>query len=139
MEKIKCYSELRKLKSLEDRYDYLRLNSVVGESTFGYDRYLNQVLYRSPKWKAARDKVIIRDNGCDLGVPDFEIYSSITIHHMNAITIEDIEDERPEVFDPEYLICTSDITHKAIHYGNKNLLPKAMISRKRNDTSPWKK
>lgn len=99
MERTKCYSELRKLKTLEDRYEYLKLGGRIGESTFGYDRYLNQALYRSPKWKSTRDKVIIRDQGCILGIPEYVIFSSITIHHMNAITIEDIEEERPEIFD----------------------------------------
>lgn len=136
---IRTYSELMKFSSFEERYEYLRLRGRVGESTFGYDRYLNQILYTSYKWKKARDKVIIRDNGCDLGVEGYQINDKIIIHHMNPITIEDVEMERPEVFDPEYLICVSDITHKAIHYGDKSLLPKTPIERFKWDTCPWKK
>jgi hypothetical protein len=139
MEKSKTYSELRRLRTLEERYAYLKLDGRVGESTFGYDRYLNQILYRSPRWRETRDKVIIRDNGCDLGVENFEIHSPITIHHMNAITMEDIEEDRPEIYDPEYLVCTSDGTHRAIHFGNKRLLPQVPVSRTKNDTCPWKR
>jgi hypothetical protein len=135
---IRSYSELKKLKTFEERFQYLQLRGVVGESTFGYDRYLNQLLYRSGPWRQTRGGVIIRDNGCDLGVEDYDIYDMIIVHHMNPITIEDIELERDIVFDPEFLICTTSKTHKAIHYGDESLLPKKFIERRPNDTCPWK-
>lgn len=135
---IRCYHELKNIESLEDRYEYLKLAGRVGQETFGWERYLNQILYRSKRWKAARDDVIIRDNGCDLGVEGFDIYDKIIIHHMNPITVKDLEENNPEIFNPEYLICTSDRTHKAIHYGDKSLLPKLPIDRKPNDTCPWR-
>lgn len=134
---IKRYSELKKLKTFKERYDYLRLKGMVGEDTFGYDRYLNQMLYTSKKWLNIRDKVIIRDLGCDLAIADYEIHGRIIVHHMNPITIEDIEEERDEVFNPEFLICTTHDTHNAIHFGNESLLPRLPIVRKRNDTAPW--
>lgn len=135
---IRKYSELRRLKTFEERYRYLRLPGRVGEETFGYDRYLNQLLYRSGRWRSVRDIVIIRDNGCDLGIDDYEIRGQIiVVHHMNQITIEDIELNRPEIFDPEFLITTTDNTHKAIHYGNESLLPRLPIIRRQNDTCPW--
>lgn len=135
--KIRTYSELSRLETFEERFDYLKLNGRVGAETFGFDRYLNQILYQSPKWRRARDKVIIRDNGCDLGIEGHEIYDSIIVHHMNPITLEDIEMEREEIFNPEYLICTTKLTHNAIHYGDKNLLPKLPIERKPGDTKLW--
>lgn len=136
---IRTYSELKKLKTFKERYQYLKLAGIVGESTFGYDRYLNQLLYNSPRWKKVRDLVIIRDEGCDLGDPDYEIKNMIIVHHMNPITIEDIENENPDIYNPEYLICTSDRTHKAIHYGDERLLPQLPIERRPGDTCPWKK
>lgn len=135
----KRYSELKQFKTLKERFEYLKLTGMVGESTFGFDRYLNQMFYRSPEWKRVRDQVIIRDNGCDLGVPDHEIQGKIYIHHMNAIGQKDILERNPEIIDPEFLICTSKRTHDAIHYGDKNLLPEEEpVIRSRNDTSPWK-
>lgn len=134
---IKCYTELRRLKSFEERYRYLRLSANVGDNTFGYDRYLNQMLYTSKKWLNVRDGIIIRDLGCDLGIEDYEIHGKIIVHHMNPITIEDIELDRDEVFDPEFLICTTHDTHNAIHFGNESLLPRLPIIRRRNDTCPW--
>ena len=136
---IRTYSELSQLATYEERFRYLRLQGAVGRETFGYDRYINQILYTSQKWRAARDKVIFRDNGCDLGVEGYEIYGKIIIHHMNPITLEDIERERSWIFDPEFLICTTHMTHNAIHYGDENLLVKAPIQRKPNDTCPWRK
>lgn len=133
----RSYRDLRKLKTFEDRYNYLRLRGVVGESTFGFDRYLNQILYTSDKWKQSRDKVIIRDEGCDLGIEGCEIYGKILVHHMNPITIEDIEYDRDIVYDPDYLICTTLNTHNAIHFGNESLLQKTPIERRKNDTCPW--
>lgn len=139
MRTIRTYSELIKLHTFEDRYEYLKLNGKIGEETFGFDRYINQQLYqRSQKWKSVRDKVIIRDNGCDLSMEGYEIWGKIIIHHMNPITIEDIERESDFVFNPEYLISTSLNTHNAIHYGDENLLIKAPIERTKYDTCPWR-
>lgn len=136
--KIRTYSELSKLSTFEERYEYLKLGGAVGADTFGFDRYLNQIFYRSPKWKSARDYVIIRDNGCDLGVPGFEIRTKILVHHMNPITIEDIERESEFLLDPEFLITTMLTTHNAIHYGDASLLVTAPVIRTRNDTCPWR-
>jgi 5-methylcytosine-specific restriction endonuclease McrA len=134
---IRVYRDLRKLKSFEERYEYLKLSGVIGETTFGYDRCINQLFYKSKRWAKTRDKVIIRDGGCDLGVEGREIYGIILIHHMNPITIEDIELDRDEIYDPEFLICTSLNTHNAIHYGDESRMLKLPIDRKRNDTCPW--
>ena len=135
---IRCYRELKSIASFEDRYEYLKLAGRVGQETFGWERYLNQVLYRDQRWKAVRNDVIIRDNGCDLGVDGYDIYDKIIIHHMNPITVKDLEENNPDIFNPEYLICTSHRTHNAIHYGDKTLLPKLPIDRKPNDTCPWR-
>lgn len=136
---IKTYSELSRLKTFEERYQYLRLNGSVGRETFGFDRYLNQVFYRSKKWKSIRNRVIIRDNGCDLGIEGREINGRILIHHMNPISLDDIVNESDLLLDPEYLICTVHSTHNAIHYGDENLLILDPIVRSKNDTCPWKK
>lgn len=138
MKITRTYSELITLPTFEERFEYLRLDGAVGESTFGFDRYLNQIFYRSPQWKRVRDEVIIRDNGCDLGVEGYEIYGSILVHHMNPIRIQDIEEENAFLLNPEYLISTIHNTHNAIHYGDTNLLPKAPIARTKNDTCPWR-
>lgn len=135
---IRTYSELITFPTFKERFNYLKLDGLVGESTFGFDRYLNQMFYRSQRWKEIRDFVIIRDNGCDLGVEGYEIHSRIVIHHMNPITIEDIRKESEFLLDPEFLICTIHNTHNAIHYGDENLLIKAPIERSKNDTCPWK-
>ena len=136
---IKTYSELITLPTFKDRYRYLRLKGQVGRDTFGHDRYINQVLYqRHPKWKSARDQVIIRDNGCDLGVEGYEIHGKIIVHHMNPITMDDIENESDFLFDPEFLICTTHNTHNAIHYGDEDLLIAEPIIRTKNDTCPWR-
>lgn len=135
---IKTYSELIALPTFEERYRYLRLDGKVGQDTFGFDRYLNQIFYRSQRWKAIRDEVIIRDNGCDLGVDGHEIYGRILIHHMNPITQYDIERETEYLLNPEYLITTMHNTHNAIHYGDENLLITAPIERTKNDTCPWR-
>ena len=136
---IRTYSELSKLVTFEDRFNYLRLNGFVGKETFGFDRYLNQVFYKSAKWRSVRDLVIVRDNGCDLGVEGREIYGKIIIHHMNPITIKDIEQENAFLLDPEFLISTVHETHNAIHYGDENLLIRSPIERKPNDTCPWRR
>ncbi len=135
---IRTYSELINYNTFIDRYNYLKLNGQTGVETFGMDRYINQSLYKSQRWLETRRKVIIRDKGCDLGLPDFEIADRVIIHHMNPITLEDIEEERDCVFNPEYLISTSFRTHNAIHYGDESLLPKLPIERSANDTCPWK-
>ena len=136
---FKTYSELIKLETFEDRFQYLRLDGIVGEETFGFDRYLNQFLYKSDEWKLCRRDIIIRDNGCDLGCEGFEVYGRILIHHINPITVDDIVNRNPKVFDPENLILTSHNTHQAIHYGNEDLLILAPIERSKNDTSPWRR
>lgn len=136
---IRTYSELITLPTFEERYEYLRLNGRIGEETFGYDRYLNQLLYTSNRWRRIRNKVIVRDDGCDLGIDDRRIGGIIIVHHMNPITIEDVLEERPEVFDPEFLISVADPTHKAIHYGDASLLMQTPIERSKYDTCPWRR
>lgn len=135
---IRTYSELITLPTFEERFRYLKLGGKIGEDTFGFDRYLNQVFYRSAKWKEIRDYVIIRDNGCDLGMEGHEIHQRILVHHMNPITKEDILRESEFLLDPEYMICTIKNTHDAIHYGDESLLITAPIERRKNDTCPWK-
>lgn len=135
---LRRYTELKRLPSFKERYDYLRLAGLVGESTFGSDRYLNQLLYRSNKWKKVRNEIILRDNGCDLGVPGYDLRSKIIIHHMNPLTITDIEEVSDDIFNPEYLICVSHRTHNAIHFGDESLLPQMPIERYLNDTCPWR-
>ena len=136
---IKRYSELKRLPNFKERFDYLRLNGVVGQDTFGFDRIFNQMFYRSKEWKRLRDYVIARDNGCDLGIEGYEIHTRPIIHHMNPITLDDIRENTEFLMNPEYLITTIHSTHNAIHYGNEDLLPKDPIVRTRNDTCPWKK
>lgn len=136
---IRTYSELILLPTFEERYQYLRLAGKVGQKTFGFDRYLNQMFYKDPEWLAARDYVIIRDNGCDLAIPGREIHSKILVHHMNPITKDDILKRSKFLLDPEYLICTIKNTHDAIHYGDENLLFKEPIERSKNDTCPWRR
>jgi hypothetical protein len=137
MKRIRRYSELRDLTSIYDRYDYLKLTGVVGKATFGFDRYLNQVFYRSPEWKRIRNIVIVRDNGCDLGIEGFEIHDRILVHHMNPINVRDISQRNRDVLNPEFLICTSLMTHQAIHYGDESLLPQVPIERRPGDTRLW--
>ena len=138
MMSIRTYSELITLPTFEERFKYLQLNGQVGESTFGFDRYMNQVFYRSQKWKSIRDFVIIRDCGCDLGVEGYDIHGKIIIHHMNPLSMRDIETESDFLFNPDFLICTTHNTHNAIHYGDENLLVTAPIERTKNDTCPWR-
>lgn len=135
---IKTYTELSKLSTFEERFEYLKLNGVVGESTFGFDRYLNQIFYRSQRWKNVRDYVIIRDLGCDLGIEGYEIHDRIIIHHMNPLTRQDIEKESEYLLDPEFLITTVHHTHNAIHYGDDSLLLKTPVERTKFDTCPWR-
>lgn len=135
---IRTYSELIKIPTFKERFEYLRLDGTVGEETFGFDRYLNQTFYKSPEWKAARDFVIIRDQGCDLAMEGHEIFGRILVHHMNPIRIEDIVNRSKYLLDPEYLICTIKNTHDAIHYGDGSLLITGPIERTKNDTCPWR-
>lgn len=137
---IRTFSELSQLATFEDRFRYLQLSGSVGKDTFGFDRYINQMFYRSREWKSVRDQVIIRDNGCDLGVEGYEIYGRIYIHHMNPIMLKDIKDSTEFLLDPEYLITTTFNTHNAIHYGNEDFLSTLKpIERSKNDTCPWRR
>lgn len=136
---IKCYSDLIALPTFKERYQYLRLKGSVGVDTFGFDRYLNQNFYRSAEWRRIRDHVIVRDNGCDLGIEDRMIPGRILIHHMNPITEKDIIHRSEILMDPEFLICVSHNTHNAIHYGDESLLIPELVVRTRNDTCPWKR
>lgn len=137
MTDIKRYSELRRLNTFEERFEYLKLHGSVGRSTFGFDRYLNQRFYTSYEWKQARNNVIVRDNGCDLGIIGYEIYDSILIHHINPVAVDDIIHGEEWLFDPEYLITTTKNTHNAIHFGNEKGLPKMVLSRIPGDTRLW--
>ncbi len=135
---IRSYSELITLPTFKERYEYLKLGGKVGEETFGFDRYLNQTFYKSDIWKKVRDKVIIRDLGCDLAMPGYDIPSRILVHHMNPISLQDIVRQSSVLLDPEFLICTSKRTHDAIHYGDSGLLITEPIERTKNDTCPWR-
>ena len=136
---IRTYTELSRLTSFEERFQYLKLNGVVGESTFGFDRYINQLFYRSSEWKKLRDIIIVRDDGCDLGLPGYDMHGKIYIHHMNPINRRDVETLDERLLSPEYLIATSHNTHNAIHYGDEELLLLAPTERSRFDTCPWKR
>ena len=132
------YHELKKLSTFEERFEYLKLHGSVGNDTFGFDRIFNQQFYKSSEWKRIRDIVIIRDNGCDLGIEGHDIFGKILIHHMNPISIEDIRNSTDFLLNPDYLICTSHQTHNAIHYGDESLLFQAPAERRMNDTCPWR-
>lgn len=138
MMSIKTYSELIKLPTFIERFEYLRLDGIIGEETFGFDRYLNQLFYKSKEWLRIRDEVIVRDNGCDLAIPDREIHGRIIVHHMNPINIEDVLYRKKDILDPEFLVCTIKNTHDAIHYGDSDLLITEPIERTKNDTCPWR-
>lgn len=135
---IRTYTELKQIPTFIERYRYLKIGGKVGEETFGSDRYLNQVFYRSKEWMDARNYVIVRDLGCDLGIEGYEIIGKIFIHHMNPLTVEDILNRTKILLDPEYLICCTKNTHDAIHYGNEDLLWTDPVIRTPNDTCPWK-
>ena len=135
---IKTYSELITIPTFEERFEYLQLKGSVGKDTFGYDRYLNQVLYRSPEWKRLRNQIIIRDCGCDLACEGYDIHSKVLIHHLNPITVEDVLARSQKVFDPDNLVCVSHNTHNAIHYGDVDLLVTGPVIRTKNDTCPWR-
>jgi hypothetical protein len=134
---IRNYSELQKLASIKDRFDYLALSGVVGEMTFGSDRWLNQMFYTSYEWRHIRRQVILRDNGCDLGMDGWDIHKGLYIHHMNPITKAQIVEGDEAIFDPEFLITASHATHNAIHYGDPKLLPRVHIERSSGDTKLW--
>jgi len=134
---IRSYSDLIKLNTFEERYEYLKLKGSVGKSTFGFDRYINQQFYRSAQWKSIRNFVIARDQGLDLAFEGYEIYDRIIIHHMNPMSVENIEHGDDDILNPEFLICTTHKTHNAIHYGDKNLLALPIIERTINDTKLW--
>lgn len=136
----KSYSELIKLKTFEERFEYLMINGQVGDFTFNGRRYLNQALYRSPEWRSFRRDIAIRDDGCDLGCPDHKVTGNthLVVHHINPLTVEDIINRSPNIFDKENVILTIDRTHKAIHYGNKNLLMPDFEERRENDTCLWR-
>lgn len=134
----RSYSELRKLATFEERYEYLALKGVVGQSTFGFDRHINQQFYTSTEWRHVRQKVIARDEGLDLGIPGYEIFDKVIIHHMNPMTVDDVyhnTDDR--ILDPEFLICTTHRTHNAIHYGDASLLVQPLVPRQPGDTRLW--
>lgn len=136
---IRTYNELSQLKTFEERYEYLKLSSIIGEKTFGFERYLNQGFYRSPEWKRARREAILRDRGCDLGVEGRDIIDRIEIHHITPISLDDFENGSLLLLDLNNLICTSPNTHKAIHYGESNLItPSEPVIRRPNDTCPWR-
>ena len=134
---LRTYEELRHLRTFQERYNYLELKGIFGERTFGFDRWLNQRFYKSREWKTSRDFVIIRDNGCDLGSPGFEVYTDLIVHHMNPLTKEDLESNSAWIFDPNYLITTSLQTHNAIHYGDATQLPRGPVQRASGDTMLW--
>jgi len=136
----KCYSEMIELPTIEERFEYLRLNGSVGMETFGCQRHINQNLYtKDIRWKRLRNQIIIRDDGCDLALPEFKIYGKVIVHHINPITVEDFMNNSEDIFDPENLICVSFNTHQAIHYGDASLLPQLPIERTKYDTCLWRK
>lgn len=137
MTKIRSYRELRRLKTFLDRFEYLSLKGNVGESTFGFDRWINQRFYRSNEWKRVRNYVIVRDNGCDLGIEGHEIHTNLLVHHMNPVLLDDIRHGEEWILDPNYLVTTSLATHNAIHYGDEKLLPRGPIVRQPGDTKLW--
>lgn len=138
MKTTKSYSELIQIDNFIERFRYLELDGLVGEETFGSERWTNQVLYQSPEWKKFRRQIIIRDNGCDLGCEGFDIGFRATVHHINPITLEDVLNRNPAVFDPENVITVSHDTHMAIHYGDESFLYGGPVERTKNDTCPWR-
>lgn len=134
----RSYSELIRFPTFEERFQYLKLGGLVGKTTFGHDRYLNQLLYHSNEWRRFRKEIIIRDNGGDMALEDYQIVVGIIVHHIVPLTIEDIENRSDRIFDPENVVCVSHKTHEAIHYGDERLLPRLLVERRPNDTCPWK-
>jgi len=133
----KSYNELLTFDNFEDRYEYLRLFGVVGENVFGFNRYVNQAFYNNPRWRSVRNQVIIRDNGCDLACSDRPIPKRIQVHHINPVSLEMLEDDDPLLYDLNNLICTDEITHRAIHYGDSSLLQQDYVPRRPGDTKLW--
>ena len=138
MKSTRNYNELSKLKTFEERFEYLKLSAIIGEDTFGQERYLNQYFYGTPEWKELRREALIRDGGNDLGIEDHPIVGRVEVHHINPITADDIQNGAECLLDLDNVICVSPNTHKAIHYGDSSLLPKDPIIRRPNDTCPWK-
>lgn len=137
MGSIRSYSQLKRLDTFEERFEYLCLRGEVGRATFGFDRHINQRFYRSREWKDVRDFVIVRDQGCDLGIPEYEIHGQLLIHHINPMSVDHIVHGEAWIFDPEFLITTTQHTHNAIHYGDASLLPKKLVAREAGDTKLW--
>lgn len=137
MSSIRSYSELRRLHTLEERFEYLKLRGRVGDSTFGFERYVNQRFYTSKEWRDVRHHVIARDSGCDLGIAGYDIHGRVIIHHMNPMTVDHIAHSESTILDPEFLITTTHLTHNAIHYGDKGLLPQLPVERRPGDTKLW--
>lgn len=137
MTKVRTYTELRRIASFEDRFKYLAVHSSIGVATFGFERWLNQAFYTSSVWRTCRHLVIVRDRGCDLGVEGYEVHDKVIVHHMNPVTVQQVEDRDPSIFDPEFLISVSHNTHNAVHYGNEKLLAKPLVERRPNDTKLW--
>jgi hypothetical protein len=135
--RTRSYSELRRLSTFEERFDYLSLQGEVGEATFGFDRWLNQRFYRSSEWRHARDLVVFRDQACDLGVAGYDIHAQLLVHHINPVTPEDLQHGELWVLDPEYLITTTHRTHNALHYGDQTLVRRAPVERRPGDTRLW--
>lgn len=135
--RVRTYRELRRIETFEDRFEYLKLGGTVGHATFGFDRFVNQSFYHSAEWRSIRNDVIVRDNGCDLGIPGFEIHEALLVHHMNPIEAEDLYRHEMDVLNPDYLITTTHNTHNAIHYGDKSLLLMPFVERKLGDTRLW--
>ena len=134
---LKTYPELIRLETFEERYRYLRMGGVAGEQTFGFDRWINQRFYKSQEWRTVRNMVILRDDGCDLGIPGFEIHSGLVVHHMNPFSVDDIQHSESSLINPNFLITTSLQTHNAIHYGDESLLPRGPVVREQGDTTLW--
>lgn len=135
---VRTYSELIAIPTYKERFEYLKIDGAVGVDTFGYDRYLNQILYHSPEWRSFRDDMNVRDKGRDLAMEGYDIHGSFLLHHLNPITVDDVINRRPNVFDPENVVTTVLKTHNAIHYGDSNLLILEPIVRTKNDTCPWR-
>lgn len=133
----RSYAEFARINSFEDRYAYLRVSSSIGIATFGFERWLNQAFYTSTQWRQVRQEVIARDRGCDLGIEGYELYDRIYVHHMNPMTVEQVDKGDPAILDPEFLISVSLTTHNAIHYGDERLLVKPLVQRRRGDTKLW--
>lgn len=134
---IRTYHELSQLETFEERYEYLKVSGRFGKKTFGFDRWINQRFYKSREWRRAKNYVITRDNGCDLGIEGYEIYTGLLVHHMNPMSVDDVKYGKEWILDPNFLITTSHQTHNAIHFGDKNLLPRGPIVRMEGDTTLW--